>query len=70
MAANDMKRIGKRGPEVQQRSNAWEVMRPFVHFGIKAVTAMAHTLIYIVKHIPKPDQLKPPERKSDKVIKI
>ncbi|WP_114937155.1 hypothetical protein [Mucilaginibacter endophyticus] len=70
MATNDIKRIGKHGPQAQQRSNAWEVMRPFVHFGIKAVTAMAHTLIYIVKHIPKPDQLKPPERKSDKVIKI
>lgn len=69
MATNDIKRIGKQRPKVQG-SNAWEVMRPFVHFGVKAVSAIAHTLIYIVKHIPKPDSLKPHERKSNKIIKI
>ncbi|UOE46952.1 hypothetical protein MTO98_21340 [Mucilaginibacter sp. SMC90] len=70
MATNNMKKIGK-NPQVQyQDSNAWEVMRPFVHFGIKAAGAIAHTLIYIVKHIPKPDSFKTPERKNNKVIKI
>jgi len=71
MAANDIKRTGKRGPELQhQHSNGWEVMRPFVHFGIKAIGAIAHTLIYVVKHIPRPDSLKPSEKKSGKIIKI
>ncbi len=69
MATNNIKRIGKQGSQVHH-SNAWEVMRPFVHFGVKAISAIAHTLIYIVKHIPKPDSLKPHERKSDKIIKI
>jgi hypothetical protein len=69
MATNNIKRIGKRGQQIQN-NNAWEVMKPFVHFGVKAASAIAHTLIYIVKHIPKPDSLKPHERKSDKIIKI
>jgi len=69
MATNDIKRIGNQGTQIQH-SNAWEIMRPFVHFGVKAASAIAHTLIYIVKHIPKPDALKPHERKSDKIIKI
>ncbi|WP_413667156.1 hypothetical protein ACEN9X_21875 [Mucilaginibacter sp. Mucisp86] len=69
MATNNMKRIGKRGAQVEY-SNAWEVMRPFVHFGIKAASAIAHTLIYIVKHVPKPGSPNPPEKKRDKIIKI
>ena len=70
MATNDIKIIGKgRSEGRHQHSNAWEVMKPFVHFSIKAIGAIAHTLIYIVKHIPKPDSLKS-EKKSDKIIKI
>ncbi|HEX8024470.1 hypothetical protein [Mucilaginibacter sp.] len=71
MVSNDIKRIGKRGPQVQhQRSNAWEVMKPFVHFGVKATATIAHALISIIKHIPKPDLNKPPKQNSGKVIKI
>jgi hypothetical protein len=70
MATNNIKRIGKHGPQVQhQHSNAWEVMKPFVHFGIKATTTIAHALISIIKHIPKPDN-KPPKQNGSKVIKI
>lgn len=71
MATNNIKIIGKGSPEGRhQHSNAWEVMKPFVHFSIKAIGAIAHTLIYIVKHIPKPDSLKSSEKKSGKIIKI
>jgi hypothetical protein len=71
MASNNIKRIGKHSPQVQrQHSNAWEVMKPFVHFGIKATATIAHALIAIIKHIPKPEAHKPPEQKSGKVIKI
>jgi hypothetical protein len=71
MASNDIKRIGKHRPQVQrQHSNAWEVMKPFVHFGVKATAAIAHTLISIIKHIPKPDSHKPPQQTGGKVIKI
>jgi len=62
MATNDIKRIGKNGPQVQhQHSNAWQVMKPFVHFGVKAISAIA---------IPKPDSPKPSGQKGGKIIKI
>jgi hypothetical protein len=71
MATNDIKRIGKHGPQLQhQHSNAWDVMKPFVHFGIKATATIAHALIFIIKHIPKPDSHKPPQQTGGKVIKI
>jgi hypothetical protein len=68
------KRIGRR-PVKKQSTNAevlhdtWQTMKPFVHFSIKAMRIMAHTLIYIVKHIPRPEDHKPGS-KNDKVIKI
>ncbi|WPV02808.1 hypothetical protein SNE26_13555 [Mucilaginibacter sp. cycad4] len=71
MTTNDIKRIGKHGPQVQhQYSNAWQVMKPFVHFSVKAISAIAHTLIYIIKHIPKPGSHKAPGRTGGKIIKI
>jgi hypothetical protein len=71
MATNNIKRIGKHCPQVQpQRSNAWEVMKPFVHFGVKATATIAHALIAIIKHIPKPDSHKPPQQTGGKIIKI
>jgi hypothetical protein len=71
MASNEIKKIGKHNPEVQpSHGNAWEVMKPFVHFGIKATGFIAGTLITIIKHIPKPDNQKVTERKKDKIIKI
>ncbi|MDB5148095.1 MAG: hypothetical protein JWQ57_2115 [Mucilaginibacter sp.] len=71
MATNNIKRIGKHGPQVQhQHNNAWEVMKPFVHFGVKATATIAHALISIIKHIPKPDSHKPPRQTDSKIIKI
>ena len=48
----------------------WTVMKPFVHFSFKAIKLIAHTFIFIVKNIPKPEDIKQSNRKSDKVIKI
>jgi hypothetical protein len=71
MASREIKRTEKHDPEVQpSHGNAWEVMKPFVHFGIKATGFIASTLITIIKHIPKPDDQKGTERKKDKIIKI
>lgn len=71
MASSEIKKIGKHDQEVQHtHGNAWEVMKPFVHFGIKATGFIASTLITIIKHIPKPDNQKATERKKDKIIKI
>ena len=46
--------------------DTWRVMKPFVRFSYKALKIIGHTLVYIVKHIPKPED----QKKSDKVIKI
>ncbi len=74
MANQNTKKIGKR-PAVKPVSrmdtlhDTWTVMKPFVHFSIKAMRVIAHALVFIVKNIPKPDDHKTP-RKNDKVIKI
>lgn len=71
MATDNIKQIGKQQSQTgHQHNNAWEVMKPFVHFGIKATVAIARTLIAIVKHIPKPDKQKPEKFGDGKVIKI
>ncbi len=49
--------------------DTWRVMKPFVHFSFKALKVLAGALVFIVKHIPKPEEHKPAE-KRDKVIKI
>ena len=49
--------------------DTWTVMKPFVRFSVKALKLIAHSLIFIVKQIPKPDEHKP-AGKRDKVIKI
>jgi len=74
MPSTNQKRIGKR-PEKEtvtlndSLADAWKVMKPFVHFSVKAMKVMAHALVFIVKHIPKPDEHKPAS-KSGKIIKI
>jgi hypothetical protein len=70
MASQNVKKIGNSKNEVQNAHNAWDVMKPFVHFGFKATGLIASTLITIVKNIPRPDNHKPTERKNDKIIKI
>jgi hypothetical protein len=74
MGTQQKKRIGQR-PLKKQTDNieilhdAWQMTKPFVHFGIKAMRVIAHAAIFIVKNIPKPDN-HGPKSKSEKVIKI
>ena len=73
MATQNTKRIGNQPKEkpvstIDTLHDTWTVMKPFVHFSVKAMKLLAHALIYIVKHVPKPEEHKP--GKSDKVIKI
>jgi hypothetical protein len=70
MASNNVKKIGKHEAEVKPTHNAWEVMKPFVKFGLAATGLIAGTLITIVKSIPKPDNGKQPLPKKDKIIRI
>ncbi|WPU96540.1 hypothetical protein SNE25_13530 [Mucilaginibacter sabulilitoris] len=70
MASSQIKKIGKSNVNAQhQNSNVWEVMKPFVHFGIKATGVIAGTLISIIKHIPKPGGPNKQDNKN-KIIKI
>lgn len=68
------KRIGRRPVKKQPDHteaihDAWQIMKPFVHFSIKAMRVIAHAMIFIVKNIPKPEDHKP--KSNDKrVIKI
>lgn len=74
MPSTNQKRIGKR-PEKEtitlndSLADAWKVMKPFVHFSIKAMKVMAHALIFVVKHIPRPEE-EDHKGKGGKVIKI
>ncbi len=70
MATGNVKQIGKQQDKVQPTHNAWEVMKPFVKFGLAATGLIAGTLITIVKSIPKPDSSKQPEPKKNKIIRI
>ena len=71
MASQNIKRISKPKIKVQDTyKHNWEVMKPFVHFSIKAISVIGHTLVAIVKNIPKPGSHKPAEHKKDKIIKI
>jgi len=59
MSTQDKKRIGqspvnKSVSNTDMLHNAWVVMKPFVRFSISAMHVLAHTLVFIVKSIPKP----------------
>jgi hypothetical protein len=74
MAQQNTKKIGPRPVKTEVTRmdtlhDTWKVMKPFVHFSVKAMQVIAHGLIFIVKNIPKPDDHKP-NAKNDKVIKI
>ena len=75
MATQNRKMIGQRPvkkpvSKLDTLQDTWAVMKPFVHFSIKAIRVIAHAIIFIVKHIPKPEDNKPARSKHDKVIKI
>jgi len=74
MAQQNPKKIGQRPvnkpvSKLDTLHDTWTVMKPFVHFSIKAARVLAHALIFIVKNIPKPEEHKP-KSKNDRVIKI
>jgi hypothetical protein len=68
----DNKKIGTGKAEAAHNSNhnVIEVMKPFVSFGVKALTLLGSVLVHIVKNIPKPHDHKQAPKKNDKVIKI
>jgi hypothetical protein len=74
MPSSTQKKIGQR-PEKEVVTlsdtlhDTWRVMKPFVHFSIGAIKVVAKTLIFIVKHIPKPEEHQPKPKNSN-VIKI
>lgn len=68
MASPKIKKIGKSDLNARH-SNAWDVMKPFVHFGIKATSLIAGALVSIIKNIPRPDDQKKHDNKN-KIIKI
>jgi hypothetical protein len=70
MASNNVKKIGDHQNKVQPANNTWEVMKPFVKFGLAATGLIAGTLVTIIKSIPKPDNGKQPQAKKDKIIRI
>ena len=67
MPTQHTKNIGQQSVnKMQNRTNTWTVMRPFVLFSINAVRVIAHTLIFIVKSIPKAANHKQVEKKMGK----
>jgi hypothetical protein len=74
MPTSTQKKIGQR-PEKEPVTlhdtlgDTWRVMKPFVRFSVKALKMVAGTLIYIVKHIPKPEEHQP-RSKNTRIIKI
>lgn len=70
MATQNVNKIGKRETEVQNTPTAWEVMKPFVRFGLRAMGLIAVALIAVIRNIPKPDSRKQAEHKDNKIIKV
>ena len=48
----------------------WEVMKPFVKFGVKALAVMGSVAWGIIKLAPRLLAYKPEDQKSDKVTKV
>jgi len=74
MATQNTKRIGKRSEKetvtiTDTLHDTWRVLKPFVRFSIGALKVVAKTMIFIVKHIPKPEEHQP-KPKNNKIIKI
>jgi hypothetical protein len=75
MATQHIKRIANKKSSPEKRGTYlhkenWEVMKPFVHFAVKATAVIGSTLFGVVKLFPKALEHKPEERKNDKIIKI
>lgn len=64
-----MKQLNKRKSDLSGvHQYDFSVMKPFLRFGMKAMGAIGHTLIGIVKSIPKPHDDDKPGK--NKIIKI
>jgi len=48
----------------------WEVMKPFVHFAVKAMALMGSAIFAIVKLVPKALDHEAEGRKDKRIIKI
>jgi len=74
MATQRTKRIGSTAVDNNKGTyltkDNWEVMKPFVHFAVKAIAVIGSTLFAVIKLIPKAIEHKPAERKNNKIIKI
>ena len=71
MATRNIKQLNKGKANLAEPNHYdFSVMKPFVKFGIGAMGAIAHTLIGIVKAIPKPHDDDNDKRGNDKIIKI
>lgn len=71
MASRDTKQLKSSKAGVAQSGRYdFSVMKPFVKFGIGAMSTIAHTLITIVKNIPKPHHHDDDKPGRDKIIKI
>jgi hypothetical protein len=69
MTNRDIKKLNQGKATLAQHGQYnLSVMKPFVKFGIGAMGAIAHTLIGIVKAIPKPHE--DDKSGSNKIIKI
>ena len=71
MATQHTRKIGRPTKETVSKMDTlrdtWRVMKPFVHFSVKAMQVIASGLVFIVKHVPKPHD---EQEKNEKVIKL
>jgi hypothetical protein len=71
MAQRGVKQLNKGRSSLSQKQHYdLSVMKPFVKFGIGAMGAIAHTLIGIVKAVPKLHHDDEDKRGNNKIIKI
>ena len=71
MASRDIKKLNQGKANLSQHNHYdFSVMKPFVKFGIGAMGAIAHTLVGIVKAIPKPHDDHNEKPGKGKIIKI
>jgi hypothetical protein len=69
--ANHPTKYNRAANKADIRRHNWEVMKPFVHFGFKAMALIGGTLIGIIKLLPALLQHHPETPKKDtRIIKI
>jgi len=73
--APQYKRISTNNTQPQKKGTYltkenWEVMKPFVHFAVKALGVVASATFAIVKLVPKALEHQPEKRKDERIIEI